>query len=189
MCAALCFSLIFSQKLSAQGNYSRIVLSTQQEHGTPAVDAVTAIQARQEAEQPYRAATQVLQQKPSRVRTQSSKSKDQADILIRTLQSYQQRYARRNSASLWSHFVQAVNQAITGIAKANGYTMVLDGNIAGKMVLVWLSMLKRGLDITDQVIAAVRQNFPKLIEITNTPSLNQNSGLLILKMFRLKLQP
>ncbi|MEZ4632383.1 MAG: OmpH family outer membrane protein [Deinococcales bacterium] len=159
ICAALCFSLIFSQKLSAQGNYSRIVFidAARALAAHPAGDAVTAIQARQEAElNPIVQQLQVLQQKAQQGQELNPQEQDQADILIRTLQSYQQRYAEEILQAS-EPAVQAVNQAITGIAKANGYTMVLDGNIAGQNGLGLVVYAEEGLDITDQVIAAVRQ--------------------------------
>ncbi len=48
--------------------------------------------------------------------------------------------------------IAAVNAAITAVATSQGYSMVLDGNIAGQNGIGLVVYAAEGLDITDQVI-------------------------------------
>ncbi len=149
----------FTSKLSAQADYSRIVFidAARALASHPAGGAVAEIQERQEEELgPILQQIQELQRQAAE-RELTPEEQDLADILIRTLQERQQLYAEEILQAS-EPAVNAVNAAITAISASQGYSMVLDGNIAGQNGIGLVVYAVEGLDITDQVIEYVKQN-------------------------------
>ena len=150
---------LFTSKLNAQVDYSRIVFidAARALASHPAGGAVADIQTRQEEELgPILQQIQELQRQAAE-RELTPEEQDLADILIRTLQERQQRYAEEILQAS-EPAVTSVNTAITAISQSQGYSMVLDGNIAGQNGIGLVVYAVDGLDITDQVIEYVKQN-------------------------------
>lgn len=77
------------------------------------------------------------------------------DTLLRSLEAVQQRWRDEiNNAS--TPAIEAVNNAIQEVADANGYSLVLDGNVAGQNGLGLVVYASDDLDITDLVIERIR---------------------------------
>jgi len=151
-------ALFAISQLNAQQADSRIVFvdAARALASHPSGRAVTDIQARQEQEsQPIVEQIQALQLKMQQGQQLTPTEEENADILIRTLRTVQQRYAEEILQAS-EPAVLSVNSSIASIAEANGYTMVLDGNIAGQSGLGLVVYAQEGLDITDQVIAMVQ---------------------------------
>lgn len=77
------------------------------------------------------------------------------DTLIRSLEAVQQRW-RNEIGAASTPAIEAVNAAIEQIAQTNGYSMVLDGNVAGQNGLGLVVYAEEELDITDLVIERIR---------------------------------
>ncbi len=153
------FASLFTNKLSAQIDYSRVVFidAARALASHPAGGAVADIQKRQEEELgPILQQIQELQRQAAE-RELTPEEQDLADILIRTLQERQQLYAEEILQAS-EPAVNSVNTAITAISQSQGYSMVLDGNIAGQNGIGLVVYAIEGLDITDQVIEYVKQN-------------------------------
>lgn len=153
-------TFLFSSSLTAQVNYARIVFvdAAKALAAHPAAASVEAIQQRQEEElNPILTQIQGLQQKAQAGQPLTSEEQDLGDILLRTLQDRQQRYADE-ILSASEPAVQSVNRAIQSIAQSQGYSMVFDGNVAGQNGLNLIVYAEPGLDVTDQVINFVRSN-------------------------------
>jgi Skp family chaperone for outer membrane proteins len=82
--------------------------------------------------------------------------RDQLDLLQRTLQEARQRW-RQDILATVEPALEAVNQAVREVAQENGYTLVLDGAVAGQSGLSLVVYAQDGLDITERVIARIRQ--------------------------------
>ena len=150
---------LFVSKLNAQIDYSRIVFidAARALASHPAGGAIGDIQKRQEEELgPIIQQFQDLQ-RTAQERELTIEEQDVADVLIRTLQERQQRYTEEILQAS-EPAVNAVNSAITTISANQGYSMVLDGNIAGQNGIGLVVYAIDGLDITDQVIDYVKQN-------------------------------
>lgn len=149
---------LFMGKLSAQNDFSRVVFvdAARALASHPAGGAVAEIQKRQEEELgPIVEKIKALQ-KAAQERELTPEEQDLADIQIRTLQDSQRRYAEEILKAS-EPAVNSVNTAITAISQAQGYSMVLDGNIAGQNGIGLVVYAVDGLDITDQVIEYVKQ--------------------------------
>lgn len=150
---------LFTSKLSAQVDYSRVVFidAARALASHPAGGAIEGIQQRQEEELgPILQQIQDLQRFAGE-RELTVEEQDLADVLIRTLQERQQRYTEEILQAS-EPAVNSVNSAITTISATQGYSMVLDGNIAGQNGIGLVVYAVEGLDITDQVIEYVKQN-------------------------------
>ncbi len=77
------------------------------------------------------------------------------DTLVRSLEAVQQRW-RDEISSASTPAIESVNTAIQQVADENGYTMVLDGNVAGQNGLGLVVYAQENLDITDRVIERIR---------------------------------
>ena len=151
-------ALFAISQLNAQPANSKIVFvdAARALASHPSGRAVTDIQARQEQESaPIVEQIQALQLKMQQGQQLTPTEEENADILIRTLRTVQQRYAEEILQAS-EPAVLSVNSSIASIAESNGYTMVLDGNIAGQSGLGLVVYAQEGLDITDQVIAMVQ---------------------------------
>ena len=150
---------LFNNKLSAQVDYSRIVFvdAAKALASHPAGTAIADIQTRQEAELgPIVEQIESLRVTASE-RELTPEEQDLADLQIRTLQDSRKRYAEEILQAS-EPAVNSVNNAIVSISQDQGYSMVLDGNIAGQSGIGLVVYAIDGLDITDQVIEQVKQN-------------------------------
>ena len=151
---------MFSSTFHAQTNYARVAFIDPAKAlaAHPAGDSVAAIQQRQEAElNPILQQIQDLQAKAQSGQPLTPEETDTGDLLVRTLQDRQQRFAEEILAAS-EPAVNAVNNAIITLSQQYGYTLVMDGNIAGQNGLGLVVYAQEGLDITDQVIAYVQTN-------------------------------
>lgn len=131
----------------------------------PAGDAVSEIQARQQAElDPILKTLEALQAKARSGQPLTIEEQDQAETLISFLQDTQRRYTEEILEAS-EPAVQVVNYTICQLAKENGYDFVIDGNTAGQNGLGLVVYANDGLDITQRVVELV-QAYPTLPDET-----------------------
>ena len=97
---------------------------------------------------------QTLQSKAETAEGLTSDERARANLLSRTVQQTQARYAEDIRAAA-EPAEAAIDRAVTTVAQANGYTLVLDGQLAGVggSSLIVFADPSAVPDITDQVIA------------------------------------
>lgn len=96
----------------------------------------------------------VLQSKSQSSEGLSANERQRATILIKSIEDTRNRY-EIDIANAGAPAAQAINAAIEAVAKANGYTLVIDGDIAGlngTQLFVYVDPDSIP-DITQQVIA------------------------------------
>lgn len=104
------------------------------------------------------AEVQGLQQKSETAEGISTEERARATLLIRTIDEVRNRYTEDIKAAS-APAVEAINAAVAAVAKANGYQLVLDGDLAGTtgIGLVVYADPDYAIDITEQVIAQMGQ--------------------------------
>lgn len=85
----------------------------------------------------------------------TAEQRDRLDALQRTMQAAQERW-QRDIQDAVQPALEAVNTAVREVAQENGYTLVLDGAVAGESGMALVVYAKDGLDITEQVIERLR---------------------------------
>lgn len=120
----------------------------------PAGNAAAELLAQRDAElEPLIAEIQSLQQK-SQTTELTTEERSRANLLVQTVEQVRQRYSQDVQAAS-APAVTDINAALAVVAQANGYTLVLDGEIAGTsgLGLVLYADPATVTDITEQVIA------------------------------------
>ena len=104
------------------------------------------------------AEVQALQQKAETPEGISTEERGRATLLIRTIDEVRNRYTQDIQAAS-APAVEAINAAVAAVAKANGYQLVLDGDLAGTtgIGLVVYADPDYAVDITELVIAQMGQ--------------------------------
>ncbi len=97
---------------------------------------------------------QSLQTKSQTAEGLTAEERSQASLLVATVEQTRARYDADVKAAA-APAEEAINTAIATVAQANGYTLVIDGDLAGAnglSLFVYVDPISI-LDITDQVIA------------------------------------
>lgn len=146
----LSLSLAFAQAPQKIGFVNTTALLANHPSGTAAADL-----ARQRDIEltPLVEELQSLQQKATTAEL-SADERSRISILLRTVDETRKRYDE-DIRSASEPAVAAINAAIAAVAQANGYTLILDGEIAGieGLGLVVYVDPNTVVDITDQVVA------------------------------------
>jgi outer membrane protein len=97
---------------------------------------------------------QTLQQKAETAEGLTPDERGRATLLVRTVEEVRKRYTTDIQAAS-APAIEAINAAVAAVAQANGYTLVLDGDLAGTtgLGLVVYVDPNQAADITEQVIA------------------------------------
>lgn len=97
---------------------------------------------------------QALQQKSETPDGLTPDERARANLLVRTVEQVRERYTLDIQAAS-GPAVEAINAAVAVVAQANGYQLVLDGDLAGTtgLGLVVYADPNYAADITEQVIA------------------------------------
>ncbi len=151
------FALAFvaSATLTAQDQPTKVVFIDSQRviAAHPAGQQAAELQQQaQEEIDSLRADLDVLVAKLNSGQQLSTEERERFDALQRSLQAVQQQRAQE-IATVSQPAIDAVNAAIEEVALENGYTIVLDGEIAQRGLVVYA---QEGLDITEQVIERIR---------------------------------
>lgn len=93
-------------------------------------EAAALIQQRDEELQPLVEELQSLQSRAEGEQGLTPDERARANLLLRTVQETQARYAEDIQAAA-APAEQAINEAIQAVARAEGYSLVLDGELAG----------------------------------------------------------
>ena len=102
---------------------------------------------------------QTLQQKAETPEGLTPDERARANLLVRTVEQVRSRYTEDIQAAS-APAVEAINAAVASVAQANGYQLVLDGDLAGTtgLGLVVYADPDYATDITEQVIAQMSGN-------------------------------
>lgn len=98
---------------------------------------------------------QALADKANSGQQLSPDEQERYQALRSSIDAVQQRYQQEISTAV-QPAIEAVNQIIREVAQENGYTLVLDGTVAGERGLGLVVYAQDGLDITDLVVERVR---------------------------------
>jgi outer membrane protein len=103
--------------------------------------------------QPLLAELQTLQTKSQTPEGLTAEERSRATLLVSTVEQTRERYATDIAAAA-APAEEAINAALTAVAQAQGYTLVIDGDLAGLNGLgLFVYVDTAGLpDITQQVI-------------------------------------
>jgi outer membrane protein len=110
-------------------------------------------QQRDEELKPLLEELQTLQTRSQSAEGLTAEERSRATLIVQTVEQTRQRYAQ-DIATAAAPAEEAINTALTAIAQAQGYTLVIDGDLAGLNGLgLFVYVDTAGLpDITQQVI-------------------------------------
>jgi outer membrane protein len=125
------FGLLLSSVAFAQQPFRMaFVNTTELLKAHPAGAEAAALMAQRDSDlKPLLDELQLLQQK-SQTAELSAEERQRATLLVQTVQEARNRYAQ-DIQTASAPAVEAINSAIATVAQANGYTMILDGELAG----------------------------------------------------------
>ena len=124
----------------------------------PAGQAAAALMEQRDADlKPLLEELQALQQKSQNAEL-SNEERQRASLLVRTVEETRNRYTQ-DIQTASQPAVTDINAAVAAVSQANGYTLVLDGELAGVggLGLVVYVDPTNVADITEQVIAQMGQ--------------------------------
>ena len=144
---------IFVSLAAAQAPKIVFANTTELLRAHPAGTAAAELLSQRDAElEPLIAEIQTLQQK-SQTTELTAEERSRANLLVQTVEQVRQRYSADVQAAS-EPAVADINAALATVSQANGYTLVLDGEIAGTsgLGLVLYADPNTVTDITEQVI-------------------------------------
>jgi outer membrane protein len=144
--------------LTAQAPESRVVFVNSQAAiaAHPAGEEAAALeaQAREELGE-IRSSAQALADRARAGQQLTAEEQERYQTLVTTLQTVQQRY-ESDIAAAAGPAIAAVDEAISAIAKENGYSIVLDAAVAGPQGTNLVVYAQEGLDITSLVVERIQ---------------------------------
>lgn len=149
---------VASINLTAQAPSTRIVFVNSQAAiaAHPAGEEATALEA--QAREELGGIQSSIQELANRARAGeqlTAEEQERYQTLLATLQSVQQRYDAE-IRTVAEPAIAAVDQAIRAVAAENGYSIVLDSDVAGPRGTNLVVFAEEGLDVTDQVVSRIQ---------------------------------